>query len=83
VLNLSLPGPELLVFERVALPEQFAELVDEFRIVDGHKVPALGVTPVGCPDGRIEDAGPHVQRNRIRPQPPHHPGGVQRLMHDH
>ena len=46
-------------------------------------MPALGVTTVGGANGRIEDAGLRVQRNRIRPQPPHHPGGVQRFVDVH
>src|ERR1700733_12611314 len=75
--------PEFLVFEGAGLPEQFAELVEEFRIVNGQKVPALGVAPIRGTNGRIQDAGLRGQRNRIRPQPPHHPGGVQRFIDIH
>src|SRR5882757_8802782 len=72
-----------MVFHSAGLSKQPGELVYEFRIVNGQKVPALGVAPVGGTNGRIEDAGLRVQRNRIRPQPPHHPGGVQAFVDIH
>ena len=79
----SRPRLELLVFQSAGLSKQPGELADEFRIVDGHEVPALGVTTVRGTNGRIQDAGLRVQRNRIRPQPPHHPGGVQAFIDIH
>ena len=44
----SRPRLELLVFQGAGLSEQFGELADEFRIVNGQKVPALGVAPIGA-----------------------------------
>src|ERR1700742_3064618 len=79
----SRPRLELLVFHGAALTEQLGELAHEFPIVDGHEVPALGIGPIGRADGSIQNADLRVQRNRIGPQPPHHPGGVQRFIDVH
>ena len=67
--------------ERV--PVQRAELRLHRRVVDQQEPPALRVPAAWRADRGVENAGLYLGRDRVRPHPPHRPGGVQRLVDVH